>query len=151
MATSTFDEGISIITDPQKSFTVAEESREAEETEKCILIRVSIQKILLPISETLVYFITSVAGLVGITSHLRLITTRMAIVAQGIMEVIKGQQVVVMVPNLSKNPIHLLKKMYALGVYVPTRIVEVPTEITGRAPTEEEPTTDIMCAIQHYK
>lgn len=129
--TSNFDEEQLVMVDDQSSFSVKEASDEEVNVDPCVPIILARQKTLPPMSETPVHVDTIGAVLIRLTSHVRLIIKRVAIVAQEIMQVIPGRPFVIIILNLSRKPMHLPNSMYgALGVDFPSMIITIPKEIT---------------------
>lgn len=68
-------------------------------------------------SEVFFYIVTTGAGFVRIRSHPNLISLLVAMVSQGFMDALPQNTFRIMVSNLSKNPIYLLKRMF-VGIEV---------------------------------
>lgn len=79
--------------------------------------------------EAPVYVITKEEGFMRIKSHQNLLSSRVEMVDEGIIDELPKKTFRIMVGNLSKKPIHLPKRTYVgVGVDVPNRIVSFSGE-----------------------
>lgn len=73
--------------------------------------------------------------------------SRVALVAQGIMEVPPNQPFTIMISNLSKNPMNIPKRKFiVLDVEVPSQIV-----VLDRTPYSKSNDPDPVRTVPHYK